>query len=161
MITHYCATHPCQKSSGATMCIKASVNQEGYSSVGATNPTPHLLLLPVCLTAGCTCRTELNEDYYSKLACIHFNNTDNCSWVSINESDPALTFEQWLVKCKKNVSWPTASQQLHKKRATDWTTTITTAFIFLGNSSYPTQEHSWLVEWATTFFLVIVFISFL
>lgn len=53
LITHYCATDLCQNSSSSSieMCTKASINQEGYSSVWGCN-SPHLLLflLPVCLT---------------------------------------------------------------------------------------------------------------
>lgn len=61
LITHYCATDSCQNGSTAEMCTKASINQEGYSSVWSSNPTPHLFLLPVCLTAGCTGQLELRS----------------------------------------------------------------------------------------------------
>lgn len=64
LITHYCATDLCQNSSSSSieMCTKASINQEGYSSVWGCN-SPHLLLflLPVCLTVGCTGFPELKS----------------------------------------------------------------------------------------------------
>ncbi|KAF3851686.1 hypothetical protein F7725_013458 [Dissostichus mawsoni] len=48
--------YSCQNSSNAEMCTKASVNQEGYSSVWGRNPPTSSVPPPVCLTAGCTGR---------------------------------------------------------------------------------------------------------
>lgn len=98
LITHYCATDSCQNGSTAEMCTKASINQEGYSSVWSSNPTPHLFLLPVCLTAGCTGQLELRSCQ------------PDCSW---NEWMPhstmtACTFHKILtahIEVLSNKSW--------------------------------------------------------
>lgn len=50
LITHYCATDLCQNSSSsAEMCTKASINQEGYSSVWSHNPHTSSVP-PICLS---------------------------------------------------------------------------------------------------------------
>lgn len=77
LITHYCATDLCQNSSSVGMRTKASVNQEGYSSVWGHNPHTSSVP-PTCLSDSWMCgpaeaeeltaEPKMNEEPHSAMS---------------------------------------------------------------------------------------------